>query len=221
MSSFILTSNLTSQFNWSKQLSIRSGEEESEAPAVAGGPGALIKMGRWMEEFKLCVYLRCRRAFLGRQGSGKAPLEHQRHSQQRPEGNKIQRSGRKTRPEQSKKHKKRSDISPPLHHHLPSESNPQPLRDSLFTHDGQDLPFCLWDTKQIQLRENNGGRGSLRVPQKQFMYNKHSHRKSKKSAPRIIPERKFQKQHSAQEEEERYGSPFPRFSFQTIKGTPD
>lgn len=36
-----------------------------------------------------------------------------------------------------------------------------------------------------------------RVPQKQFMYNKHSHRKSKKSAPRIIPERKFQKQHSA------------------------
>lgn len=98
-----LASNLQSQFNWSKQLSIKSGEEEVVGPAAAGWAGALILMGRWMEESKLCVYQRCGRAFLGRQGSGKAPLEDQRHSQQRPEGNRIQRSGRKTRPEQSKK----------------------------------------------------------------------------------------------------------------------
>lgn len=161
-----------------------------------------------MEESKLCVYLGCR-AFLGRQGRGKAPLEDQRHSQQRPEGNKIQCSGRKTRPEQSKKHKKAPRNKPSPHHRLLSESNPPPLRDSLFIHDGRDPPFCLSDIKQIQLRENNGGRGSLRVPQKQFMYNKQSHRKSKKSAPRIIPEKKFQKQHSAQEEEERYDLPPP------------
>ena len=74
----------------------------------SGAVGGVTQMGRWMEESKLCVYLGCRRAFLGRRGSGKAPLEDQRHSQQRPEGNKIQRSGRKTSPEQSKKHKKSS-----------------------------------------------------------------------------------------------------------------
>lgn len=118
-----------------------------------------------MEESKLCVYLGCRRAFLGRRGSGKAPLEDQRHSQQRPEGNKIQRSGRKTSPEQSKKHKKKAPQNKPSpHRRLPSESNPQPLRDALFTCDGQDPPFCPCDIKQIQLRENNGGRGSQASP---------------------------------------------------------
>lgn len=76
-------------------------------------------------------------------GVGRLSLEDQRHSQQRPEGNKIQGSGRKTRPEQSKKHKKAPQNKPSSHRRLPSESNPQPLRDSLFIHDGQDPPFCL------------------------------------------------------------------------------
>lgn len=34
-----------------------------------------------------------------------------------------------------------------------TESNPRPLRDSLFISDGRDPPFCLGDVKQIQLRE--------------------------------------------------------------------
>lgn len=62
------------------------------------------------EESKLCVYLGCVCVGGGRQGSGKTPLEDQRHSQQHPD--KIQRSARK-RPEQSKKHKKLLKISPP------------------------------------------------------------------------------------------------------------
>lgn len=41
-----LASNLQSQFNWSKQLSIKSGEEEVVGPAAAGWAGALILMGR-------------------------------------------------------------------------------------------------------------------------------------------------------------------------------
>lgn len=102
---------------------------------------------------------------------------------------------KKARTEQ--KTQKAPQNKPSLHSRLLTQSNPRPLRDSLFMCDGQDPPFCLRDIKQIQLRENNGGRGSLRVPQKQLMYNKHSYRKSKKSAPWIIPERKFQKQHSA------------------------
>lgn len=135
------------------------------------------------EESKLCVYLRCGRAlFWGRQGSGKAPLEDHRHSQKRPEGNEIQRSGRRTRPKNKKVLEK---IKPP------TESNPQPLRDSLFIHDGQDPPFCL--RRYPAEREQWWPGFSLRVPHKHFMYNKQSHRKSKKSAPRIIPERKFQK----------------------------
>lgn len=179
---------------------------------------ALIQMGRWMEESKLCVYLRCRRAFLGRQGSGKAPLEDQRHSQQRPEGNKIQRSGRKTRPEQSKKHKNKPSPAPP------SPLGIQTLNLSeihcLYTmvriiHFVCEIPNrSSWERTMVAGAACESHRNNS-------MYNKHSHRKSKKSAPRIIPERKFQKQHSAQEEEERYGSPLPRFSFQTIKGTPD
>lgn len=150
--------------------------------------------------------------FLGRRGSGKNPLEDQRHSRKHPEGNKRRRSGRKNKARTEPKTQKAAQDKPPVNRHLCSEFNPQPLRES--PHNREDPPFWVWDIKQVQLRGNNGGgSGSLRVPQKQLMYNKHSHRKSKKSAPRIIPERKFQKQHSAQQEEERYGSLPPSFAF--------
>ncbi len=104
-------------YSWSifkrcKQLSIKSGEEASVGPAEAGD-GGFDSDGELNGRIQT-VCLGCRRAFLGRQGSGKAPLEDQRHSQQHPEGNNIQCSGRKTRPEQSKKHKKMLlKISPP------------------------------------------------------------------------------------------------------------
>ena len=44
--------------------------------------------------------------------------------------------GKKTRPEQSKKQQEAPQNKPSLHRHLPAESNPQPLRDSLFISDG-------------------------------------------------------------------------------------
>lgn len=114
--------------------------------------------------------------------------------------------GEKNKARTKPKSQKAPQDKPPVNRHLGSEFNPQPLGGSLFIQSRQDPPLCVRDIKHIQLRGNNGGVSGLRVPQKQLMYNKHSHRKSKKSAPWIIPERKFQKQHSAQQEEERYGS---------------
>lgn len=89
------------------------------------GDGTSIRMGRWMGESELRVYRRCSRVgfffffwlcffvfvFLGRQGSGKAPLEDQRHSQKCPEGNIIQRSGREKQARTEQKTKKRNTNS--------------------------------------------------------------------------------------------------------------
>lgn len=58
--------------------------------------------------------------------------------------------GEKQGQNRAKKHKKKAPQNKPsLHRRLPQppsppqESNPQPLRDSLFVCDGQDPPFCL------------------------------------------------------------------------------
>lgn len=81
-----------------------------------GGGGVFLHEQRASAREKLCgktqkcVYLWRRRAFWGRQGSGKTPLEDQKHSQNHPEGSKIQRSGRK-RPEPRAKRQKILPIS--------------------------------------------------------------------------------------------------------------
>lgn len=81
-------------------------------PADSGGWGCDSE-GKLHGRIKIVCLSQVQEGIFGNQGSGKAPLEDQRHSQQRPEGNNIQRSGRKTRPEQSKKHKKLLKIIPP------------------------------------------------------------------------------------------------------------
>ena len=180
-------------------------------------------MGRWMEESKLCVYLGCRRAFLGRRGSGKAPLEDQRHSQQRPEGNKIQRSGRKTSPEQSKKHKKKLlKISPPRT--AVSPRNPTlNLSEMHCLHvTVRILHFVRAISNRSSWERTMVAGAAKRVPQKQFMYNKHSHRKIKKICSTDYSRKKVPETTLCpKKRKKRYGSPLPRFSFQTIKGTPD
>lgn len=132
------------------------------------GVGVCVGGGSFMSREELCgktqkrVYLWCRRAFWGRQGSGKTPLEDQKHSQNHPEGNRMVTAI----------WEKKAKILP---------INPPSLRlsESLFIFDSGDPPSCLRDIKQIQLGENKGGRGGLGVPEIQFMYNKRSHGKRK------------------------------------------
>lgn len=134
-----------------------------------------------MEESKT-VYRRCREGFFkgGKTGGvGKAPLEDQRHSPLRPEGNKIQCSGRKTRPEQSLKHTLTKKKLLKICRYIPIRNQPLTFQtfDCLYP-TVWDRPFSQADIKQIQLRENNGGRDEpIESRRKRFMYNKHSHRK--------------------------------------------
>lgn len=106
---------------WSKRASVKSGVEELVGPAVVMGMGLRSTWGDGWENpncvfiegvagwdfiffFFDCVFFVF--VFLGRQGSGKAPLEDQRHSQKCPEGNIIQRSGRKKTGQNRAKNKK-------------------------------------------------------------------------------------------------------------------
>lgn len=72
-----------------------------------------------MEESKLFIE-GVGRAFFGREdgGCGKAPLEDQRHSPLRPEGNKIQRSGRENKARTEHETQKK------LLENLPPQRNP-------------------------------------------------------------------------------------------------
>lgn len=110
---------------WSKRASVKSGVEELVGPAVVMGMGLRSTWGDGWENpncvfiegvagwdfyfFFDCVFFVF--VFLGRQGSGKAPLEDQRHSQKCPEGNIIQRSGRKKQARTEQKTKKRNTNS--------------------------------------------------------------------------------------------------------------
>lgn len=116
--------------------------------------------------------------------------------------------------------KKLLKISPPLHRHLPSESNLQPLRGPLFIHDGQDPPSCLWDIKQIQLRGRTMMAGEARE----------SHRNNSCTINTVTGNQKNLLHGLFQEEatlcprggrKVRFLPLLPRVSFQTIKGTPD
>lgn len=175
--SFILASNWSSQLKWCKQLSIKHGEEALVGSAVARSWGF-----RWGVEWKnpsVCVYLGCRRAFWEDRGVGRLLWKIKDILSNILRATKYSVLGEKGQ-NRATKHKKAPQNKPTLHGRLLTQSNSRPLRDWLFLCDGQDPPFCLRDIQQIQLRENNGGRGSPWVPQKQYMYNKHSHRKSKK-----------------------------------------
>lgn len=136
-----------------------------------------------MEESKSCVrvfkcvcvsvccfyfpsFLECKGAFLGRQGSGKTPLEDQRDSRQHPEGNVIQRSSRrKARMQQKKKkkgQKKLLENKPSLHSRLSpnDEIRPTDLSEMRCLRQTLRILHFVWETSNRSgPRENNGGRG--------------------------------------------------------------
>lgn len=177
-------------------------------------------------------FLGCKGAFLGRQGSGKTPLEDQRDSRQHPEGNVIQRSSRrKARMQQRKKKAKKKKkaqksswkISPPCTAVSPRTMRSDPptsprcavyarrsgssiLSGRHQTDPGRERTMVAAATETVQLQQTTvtGGKS-----------------KRKKSAPRITPERKLQKQHSTRPRRggkkkkkwKRYGSLLPCFFF--------
>lgn len=130
----------------------------------------------------VCVYQRCRRAFWGRQGSGKALWKIKDILSNILRATKYSVLGEK----QGWKRKKEK---PSLHQHLLPEYNLQPLRDSLFISDASSMlsERCLTEPAG---KENNGGQGNLRVPQKQAQS---QGKKEKNMLLESIPERKFQK----------------------------
>lgn len=91
----------------------------------------------------------------GAKGGGNAPLEDQRHSWQRPEGNKTHRSGKKTQGQNRAKHTQEPPQNKPsLHGYLPSEPGPSASQRFHCLHlTAGDPPPRLSDIKQIQPRE--------------------------------------------------------------------
>lgn len=112
-------------------------------PAVMGtGVVALIPKGEMNGRIQNCIFIEgVGWHFLGRQGSRKAPLEDQTHSQQTSWGQQNTASWETNKARREQKHKKLHKNKPSLRRRLrlPSpylEINPQLLRVSLFISEG-------------------------------------------------------------------------------------
>ena len=217
VNSFILHTVYTTSSTGSKQVFIERAEEGLVDPAVVGG-GSCNSEGTWAEESRLCVYHRCKRAFLGRQGSGKAPLEDKRHSQQRPEGNKIQHPGKSTRSGQGKNHKKL------LQKGLPAPASPSRMqhqlpRDSL-------LYICrilhfVWDIKQIQLGERTMVAGAASESHRNNSCTINTVKDNQKNLILGLFQEESLRNNTLPRRKKKSMIP-PSFAFfQTVKGTPD
>lgn len=141
---------------------------------------------------------RCRRAFFGKSGVGRLLWKIKNHLSKILKARKLSVLGEKQGQTQAKT--TRSSLKYALHALQCPPRNPTL---DLLASDGEDPPFCRRDIKQIQLSENNGGRWKASESHTNSSCTINTVTENqKKSAPSIIPEEKFQKQHFAREEGE-------------------
>lgn len=183
-------------------------------------------------------FLGCKGAFLGRQGSGKTPLEDQRDSRQHPEGNVIQRSSRrKARMQQKKKEAKKSSwkISPPCTAVSPRTMRSDPptsprcavyarrsgssiLSGRHQTDPGRERTMVAAATETVQLQQTTVTGGKKIKKKKNLLRGL----LQKESSRNNTPPARGEEEKKNEMKKVRFPPPllFFFFSFQTIKGTP-